>query len=243
MCRSAPAQTHREDETRDTVDNEVIPVIFVPGVMGSRIAMAGEEWNTNSASNMVGWSLTGRREVMRLLGVQTAGTIPNDIPRQYLSHGGLINPQNDLTGNRRTLEIAVLRVDRSLLQARGGRGGVRHNQRRREVVTNFWQNRGFGEVDWPSYFLILRDLVNGLNPGPGFFEPRPVYACGYDCHPERYTVFTTRTRLGMKRWGIRDNHMNLRLSRLCKSKLAVEEWRIRLATMEWRERNRETTET
>ncbi len=148
--------------------------------MGSRIAMGGEEWNTNSAANMVGWSLTGRREVMRLLSVQTPGTVPNDIPLKYLSPGGNIRPQVDLTNNRRTLEIAVLRVDRSLLKALHGRGGLKHNARRREVVANFWANRGFGEVDWPSYFLILRDLVNGLNPGPGFFEPRPVYACGYD---------------------------------------------------------------
>lgn len=81
--------------------------------------------------------------------------------------------------------------------------------------------------------------MSGETSGPQY-EP---FACSDDCHPERYTVFTTRTRLGMKRWGIRDNHMNLRLSRLCKSKLAVEEWRIRLATMEWRERNRQTTET
>ncbi|MCX4571541.1 hypothetical protein OOK48_35055 [Streptomyces viridodiastaticus] len=63
-----------------------------------------------------------------------------------------------------------------------------------------------------------------------------LYACGYDCHPERYTVFTTRTRLGMKRWGIRDNHMDIRLSKLCKSRYAAEAWRISLATMEIRER-------
>ncbi|MFD8488605.1 hypothetical protein [Streptomyces sp. NPDC059712] len=62
------------------------------------------------------------------------------------------------------------------------------------------------------------------------------FACGYDCHWDRYTVFTTRTRFGMKRWGIRDNHMGIRLSKLCKSRYAAETWRISLATMELRER-------
>jgi hypothetical protein len=63
-----------------------------------------------------------------------------------------------------------------------------------------------------------------------------LYACGYDCHWERYTIFTTRTPLGLKRWGIRDNHMGIRLSKLCKSRYSVETWRIQLATMEIRER-------
>ncbi|MEU8469612.1 hypothetical protein AB0F30_17090 [Streptomyces sp. NPDC029006] len=62
------------------------------------------------------------------------------------------------------------------------------------------------------------------------------FACGFDCHFDRYTVFTTRTRFGFKRWGVRDEHKGIALSRLCRSSVAVEEWRMSLTMMELRER-------
>jgi hypothetical protein len=74
-----------------------------------------------------------------------------------------------------------------------------------------------------------------MSDGPSTPQYKP-YACGYDCHWERYTIFTTRTRLGIKRWGIRDNHMGVKLPTLCKSQYAAEKWRIQLETMEIRER-------
>jgi hypothetical protein len=62
------------------------------------------------------------------------------------------------------------------------------------------------------------------------------FACGRRCHPDRYTVFTTRTWWGRKRWGVRDNHMGIRLTRLCSTFEAAERWRITLTMMEMRER-------
>lgn len=74
--------------------------------------------------------------------------------------------------------------------------------------------------------------MDDATPTPAY-EP---FTCGRLCHPDRYTVFATRTRWGRKRWGIRDNHMGINLTRLCTSSEAAELWRIHLATMELRER-------
>ncbi|MFJ8677202.1 hypothetical protein [Streptomyces sp. NPDC093589] len=68
---------------------------------------------------------------------------------------------------------------------------------------------------------------------PNRYEP---FACGYDCHPDRYTSFTKRTRLGQKRWGVRDNHMQVNLGRLCNGELELYHWLVSLRTMEIRER-------
>lgn len=62
------------------------------------------------------------------------------------------------------------------------------------------------------------------------------FACGRDCHYDRYTVSAFRTWWGRKRWGVRDNHMEINLSRVVASVEAAEIWRINLAMMELRER-------
>jgi hypothetical protein len=74
--------------------------------------------------------------------------------------------------------------------------------------------------------------MNG-KPEPGTYK---AFDCGRDCHPDRYTEFTTRTRLGRKRWGVRDNHMAMNLSRLCTDTLELYNWLVCLRTMELRER-------
>ncbi|MET9053323.1 hypothetical protein ABZW50_19475 [Streptomyces bacillaris] len=62
------------------------------------------------------------------------------------------------------------------------------------------------------------------------------FACSNECHPQRYSIFAKRTRFGLKRWGIHDNHLDAQLTRLCKSKYAAETWRGQLELMEIRER-------
>ncbi|MEV5451557.1 hypothetical protein [Streptomyces sp. NPDC052535] len=66
--------------------------------------------------------------------------------------------------------------------------------------------------------------------------PYETLACGRRCHPDRYVVFTTRTWWGRKRWGVHDNHMGVNLTRLYTDLEAAEDWRVRLAMMEHRER-------
>lgn len=62
------------------------------------------------------------------------------------------------------------------------------------------------------------------------------FDCGDTCHPDRYTPFTTRTWFGRKRWGVTDQHMGVRLSRLCKDEESLHHWLVALRSMEVRER-------
>ena len=63
------------------------------------------------------------------------------------------------------------------------------------------------------------------------------FACGDSCHPDRYTSFTTRTWFGRKRWGVVDQHLGIRLTRLCVDQEALYHWLVGLRTMELRERH------
>lgn len=62
------------------------------------------------------------------------------------------------------------------------------------------------------------------------------FVCSDDCHPNRYTSFTTRTWWGRKRWGVTDQHMGVHLSRLCRDQESLHHWLVALRTMELRER-------
>lgn len=62
------------------------------------------------------------------------------------------------------------------------------------------------------------------------------FACGFDCHYERYTLFTRRNWLGIKRWGIHDQHLDVALPARRPTELAANEWRVWLELMELRER-------
>lgn len=61
-----------------------------------------------------------------------------------------------------------------------------------------------------------------------------VNECGDDCHADRYVSFTKRTRFGVKRWGVRDEHTGKPLSRLCRDELELYHWLVSLRTMELR---------
>lgn len=62
------------------------------------------------------------------------------------------------------------------------------------------------------------------------------FDCGDDCHENRYVSFTTRTWWGSRRWGVVDQHMEQRLTRICRDRLELYHWMAQLRTMELRER-------
>lgn len=68
--------------------------------------------------------------------------------------------------------------------------------------------------------------------------PYRAFACGENCHPIRYTAFSTRTWFGRKRWGVFDRHIGVRLARTYKSREALHPWLMSLQRMELRERGR-----
>lgn len=57
-------------------------------------------------------------------------------------------------------------------------------------------------------------------------------ACTDDCHPDRYEARAIRTWWGAKRWTVIDQHMGIRLSRICTTEVDVELWLGSLRAME-----------
>lgn len=65
---------------RMTVDSPVpTPIVFVPGVMGSRLQLGNEAWDPDSVPNMLGWAARDPTSAAALLDVsQTAATVMSE---------------------------------------------------------------------------------------------------------------------------------------------------------------------
>src|SRR5258708_1285437 len=57
MSQTETIQIHDSDSTCDTVDASSVPIVFVPGVLGSRVtmAMASRTWDADTTSEMLAW--------------------------------------------------------------------------------------------------------------------------------------------------------------------------------------------
>jgi pimeloyl-ACP methyl ester carboxylesterase len=61
------------------LDTGTVPIIFVPGVMGSRIWIdPDEQWDPDSKMNMLGWASEGAESAYRLLHANNRGTVKVD---------------------------------------------------------------------------------------------------------------------------------------------------------------------
>lgn len=63
----------------NTLRTLTVPVVFVPGVMGSRLQLGGETWDPDSNMNMVGWAMTGAESTRRQLSLANDGRVL-DVP-------------------------------------------------------------------------------------------------------------------------------------------------------------------
>jgi hypothetical protein len=68
-----------------------VPVVFVPGVMGSRLRLGGEEWDPDSTMNMIGWAMAGAESTRRQLSLANDGrvmdTAGGSVPADRLPRG------------------------------------------------------------------------------------------------------------------------------------------------------------
>lgn len=152
-------------DAKDTVDNRVVPVVFIPGVMGTRLDItgAGSDWDPDDTAEMSGWLLVSRREKMKDISFQTPAA-----PLTGLSGVDSGNtPGNDINQRQRLRQIAIAQFTKKV-PAQG----------QRSEIIKFWEARGWGELVWSFYKDILMELAEQLNPAGG--ELRPVYAVGYD---------------------------------------------------------------
>jgi len=160
-------QAHALDtETLDTLDQRVVPIVLVPGVMGSRIDISGAtcDWDPDDAVEMAGWILSSRRRNVRCISFQTPGTILKSLTDGDTS---AITSIRRGVGDNKELErqaLATLPI------------GTRVKNRRL-FVWQFYESRGWSELSWKFYGPILTELAVRLNRNG---EAHPVYGCGYD---------------------------------------------------------------
>lgn len=74
----------------NTLRTLTVPVVFVPGVMGSRLQLGPERWDPDSVGNMLGWAMTGAESMRRQLSLDNAGQVmeaSDDAPADRLAQG------------------------------------------------------------------------------------------------------------------------------------------------------------
>lgn len=60
----------------NTLRTQTVPVVFVPGVMGSRLTLgADDRWDPDSVPNMIGWAMNRAETSRRLLSIDTDGAV------------------------------------------------------------------------------------------------------------------------------------------------------------------------
>ena len=161
-------QCHADASTCDSISSVTVPIVFVPGVMGSRLdIIAGRNWDPDSPNTeMSTWlslTNTGRqttRRALRAAGRGAPGTpaiVKSDLPWDYSN-----SPTTQVYSNDRCRKIGARQVgdDKS------------------DIGNYYGRLRNWGSVSWGFYGALLIFLESQLNHED---EPQfPVYACGYD---------------------------------------------------------------
>jgi hypothetical protein len=66
----------------NTLRTLTVPVVFVPGVMGSRLQLGGERWDPDSVGNMIGWAMAGAESTRRQLSLANDGSVMDTAGRK-----------------------------------------------------------------------------------------------------------------------------------------------------------------
>jgi pimeloyl-ACP methyl ester carboxylesterase len=159
------AQRHRSDSgASDTSDGQIVPIVFVPGVMGSRLKFkkGGLNWDPDDKLGFIALSLIDAEERARHLNSENEAE-----PDFNLSDGKLAVIKND----------AFVKT----VPARSGTPAADD-----KALKLFFEQRGWGSVVFDFYgqlFLSLERLLNEKKSG----IPHPVYAVGYDWRDSNVT--------------------------------------------------------
>lgn len=170
----AQGQAHTlESDAKDTLNTRVVPIILVPGVMGTRLDISGfaSDWDPDDVSEMASWVVLTRRRNVNALDFRAPATPMREFEKDSLKKKVPVDPISDIFARSRLTQIPIdSRPDHDKINSRAIRS----------LVIAFWERRGWAEVVWSAYGQFLMQLEEQLNPGAHGGEQRPVYACGYD---------------------------------------------------------------
>ncbi len=141
----------------DTVNLRTIPIIFIPGVMGSRLLMPGfNDWDPDNPGTMLLWANSAASQRAANLGVITRPVADvSGIPSSAMDA--------DIAKNTELQDIAAAHQDDA------------------RVLFSF---RGWAGVSWGFYGKVLTFLETTFNFDA---TSSPVYAFGYDWRQSNFT--------------------------------------------------------
>ncbi|WP_224360803.1 lipase/acyltransferase domain-containing protein [Hyalangium versicolor] len=150
-------------KTHDTLHTALIPIVFIPGVMGTRLDIpGGSDWDPDYTPSMAGWLACSARAARIDLSVTLK---PNATVIKALSnYTAGKDAQGEIKKDRELLEVA----------ARFGKKTV-------DEAIALYEDRGWGGLCWEFYGPILCYLEKHFNhPNHNAMGIHPVYAYGYD---------------------------------------------------------------
>lgn len=157
------------DTGHDTINTRVIPIVLVPGVMGTRLDIddAAVDWDPDDHAQMLDWVASSTGTVRERISAETGADLVSGFPAINLEQGPDVDPVADIEKVPRVANIAT-------------KGKRMSRVDRHRTIRTFWEKRGWGSLVWTFYGEMLLQLANELNPTPNTSESHPVYACGYD---------------------------------------------------------------
>lgn len=137
-------------KANDTLNTKVVPIVLVPGVMGSRldISTTSADWDPDNKITMAGWLRKRRRTATNDMFFSTPMTLMTDL----VGSAGGPRPSTEIFDRPRLRQIAQAQLDPKL-----------PSRARPSAETQLWESRGWGEVSWTFYGPILIDLEERLN--------------------------------------------------------------------------------
>lgn len=140
---------------KDTINHKVVPIILVPGVMGTRLDFQGAapNWDPDNALAMT--DLAGVDDTKRLKFLNP-GLTPSKQP--FLTFSGAATKQ---------------------IEPKGTLIGLAAKEDPKKTVLQVYADRGWPQACWGFYGDILIQLEDKLNTGRRKID-MPVYCVGYD---------------------------------------------------------------
>ena len=146
---AAPVQLHAEGSSCDSLSTLCVPIVFVPGVMGSRLeTTSGRTWDSDDPMAMGLWvsaTNTSRQKTRRALrGGGASGTAPPTPGKVMTAFPGWIGRgANSATGSKNAPE-SILASDRCRAIGADATG----SQSDDDIVGYYATTRGWAGVSW-----------------------------------------------------------------------------------------------
>lgn len=176
----------KNPKTYDTLHTALVPIVFIPGVMGSRLDIpGGSDWDPDYTPSMAGWLACSARAARIDLSVTLKPNVT--VIKKLSDYSAGVDAQGVMKEDKELMEVAV-----------------RFGKKTPDEAIALYENRGWGGLAWDFYGSILCYLEKHLNhPRHNATGIHPVYGFGYDWRKSNATsaeALVKRVDAILKEW-------------------------------------------